>query len=151
MDMLELVQWRATMLVRGLEHGMREGTGFVQAGEGLGDLTAVCKYLVGWCRENAGSWWQGQRQGRQVGIWKIQNSDEEKNFYLEDDQVQWEAARKEVESPSLEGLSTCLEMTLGSLAQLDLLWAGTGPGDVPKSFQTCMILFYLWLSWTICI
>lgn len=38
------------------EHGMREGTGFVQAGEGLGDRTAVRKYLVGWCREDAGSW-----------------------------------------------------------------------------------------------
>lgn len=91
MGMLELVQWRATNMVRMLERGMYEEElrelGLFRLEKAWGDHTAVYKYLVGWCRENAGSWWQGQRQGRQVGVWEIPNKFEEKDFYLEDGQV----------------------------------------------------------------
>jgi len=54
-------------------------------------------------------------------MWEIPNRFKDKYFYPEDGQVQWEAAWRELKSPSLERLSSHLEMALNSLAQLDLL------------------------------
>lgn len=57
MDLLEWVQQRWTIVVRDMmiRQGEVEWTGFVDLGEEkahLGGLINVCKYLMGWCKED---------------------------------------------------------------------------------------------------
>ncbi|GAB0181871.1 hypothetical protein GRJ2_000652400 [Grus japonensis] len=134
-ELLERVQWRATRMIRGLEHllyeeRLRELDLFSLEKRRLrGDLINAYQYLKGGCQEDGARLFsmvpsdrtRGNGQWAQTGTEEVPTQHEEKLLHSEGDRHCNRLPREVVESPSLEIFRTCLATILCNLLWVILL------------------------------
>jgi len=151
-ELLERVQWRATRMVRGLEHfsyeeRLRElGLLSLEKTRLRGDLRNASKYLQGGCQEDGVRLYSVVPSDRTRGNGhKVEQRkfclNMRKNFFTLRVTEPWNRLPREaMESPSLEILKPHLDAVLCSLLWVTLLGQGVGLGDPQWSLPTPTIL-----------
>jgi len=151
-ELLERVQWRATRMVRGLEHlsyeeRLRElGLFSLEKRRLRGDLRNASKYLQGGCQVDGARLFsvvpsdRTRRNGHKLKQRKLQLNTRKNFFPLRVTEPWPRLPREAVESPSLEIFQTRLDAVLCSLLWVTLLGQGVGLGDPQRSLPNPTIL-----------